>query len=132
MHGLAVQPGGVGVFDSAGFAGNAAGYAYAYRYAGSAGAGFGLLYQCVDGVQGGLVVAGRGGYPFAEVFVGLVIQQDHFGFGAAQVYAYQTVFHEECFSRCGYGRPGTTLKESRPWSNTSCHQSTAVLPVRII
>src|SRR5690606_26351868 len=87
LQGLAVQPGGVGVFDTASFAGNAAGYAYAYRYAGGAGVGFGLFYQGVDGVQGGLVIAGWSGHTFAEVFVGLVIQQDHFGFSAAQVYA---------------------------------------------
>lgn len=100
LHGLAVQPGGVGVLDAAGYAGNAAGNAHAHGDAGAAGVAFSLLHQGVDGLQGGLVVASGGGYPFAEVFVGLVIQQDDLCLGAAQVYAYQPVLHGGCFSRC--------------------------------
>ncbi len=110
LHGLAVQPGGVGVLDAAGFAGNAAGNAHPHGYAGAAGVAFSLLHQGVDGLQGGLVVTSGGGDPLAEVFVGLVIQQDDLGLGAAQVYAYQPVLHGECFSRCFEGRIGTTLK----------------------
>ena len=91
LHGLAVQPGGVGVFNAAGFARNAAGYAYAHGYSGGAGVGFGLLYQGVDGLQGGLIVADAGWYPLAVMLLALPVHQDDFGFGATQINAYQPV-----------------------------------------
>jgi hypothetical protein len=91
LHGLAVQPGGVGVFNAAGFARNAAGYAYAHGYSGGAGVGFGLLYQGVDGLQGGLIVADAGWYPLAKMLLAMPVDQDDFGFGATQINAYQPI-----------------------------------------
>jgi len=55
------------------------------------GVGFSLLYQGVDGLQGGLIVADAGWYPLAKMLLAMPVDQDDFGFGATQINAYQPV-----------------------------------------